>query len=103
MLDLRNLDMFVWMSSFQNSFAHTHFNMFADECTSANESPEEIIFCVWRKTSSVVVPRALLVGALEKSQHLIHDTFTMTSIKHKAYHSFQVVPRFSAVCFVSCW
>ena len=69
MLNLRNLDMFVWTSSFQNPFAHIHFNMFADECTNANESPEEIIFCVWRKTSSVVMPHALLVRALEKSQH----------------------------------
>ena len=29
---LRNLDMFVWTSGFQNSLAHTHFNMFVDEC-----------------------------------------------------------------------
>ena len=29
---LRNLDMFVWMSGFQNLLAHTDFNMFVDEC-----------------------------------------------------------------------
>ena len=32
--------MFVWTSGFQNPLAHTHFNMFVDEWTSANESPE---------------------------------------------------------------
>ena len=31
--------MFVWMSGFQKSLAHTDFNMFVDEWTSANESP----------------------------------------------------------------
>ena len=31
--------MFVWMNGFQNPLAHTHFNMFVDEWTSANESP----------------------------------------------------------------
>ena len=36
---LRNLDMFVWTSGFQNPLAHTHFNMFVDEWMSANESP----------------------------------------------------------------
>ena len=35
---LRNLDMFVWTSGFQYPLAHTHFNMFVDEWTSANES-----------------------------------------------------------------
>ena len=25
-------DMFVWMSGFQKSLAHTDFNMFVDEC-----------------------------------------------------------------------
>ena len=30
--------MFVWTSGFQNPLAHTHFNMFVDEWTSANES-----------------------------------------------------------------
>ena len=35
----RNLDMFVWMSGFHNPLAHTNFNMFVDEWTSANESP----------------------------------------------------------------
>ena len=29
---LRNLDIFVWTSGFQNSLAHAHFNMFVDEC-----------------------------------------------------------------------
>ena len=38
-LVLRNLDMFVWMSSFHNPLIHTDFNMFVDEWTSANESP----------------------------------------------------------------
>ena len=32
-------DMFVWTSGFQKSLAHTDFNMFVDEWTSANESP----------------------------------------------------------------
>ena len=36
-----NLDMFVWTSGFHNPLAHTHFNMFVDEWTSANESPEK--------------------------------------------------------------
>ena len=31
-LVLRNLDMFVWASGFQNPFANTYFNMFVDEC-----------------------------------------------------------------------
>ena len=31
--------MFVWTSGFQKSLAHTDFNMFVDERTSANESP----------------------------------------------------------------
>ena len=30
-LVLRNLDMFVWTSGFQNLLAHTDFNMFVDE------------------------------------------------------------------------
>ena len=34
-----NLGMFVWMSGFQNLLIHTHFDMFVDEWTSANESP----------------------------------------------------------------
>ena len=34
------LDMFVFMSGFYNPLAHTHFNMFVDEWTSANESPD---------------------------------------------------------------
>ena len=29
---LPNLDLFVWMSGFQNPLAHTHLNMFEDEC-----------------------------------------------------------------------
>ena len=36
----KNFDMFVWTSGFQKSLAHTDFNMFVDERTSANESPE---------------------------------------------------------------
>ena len=39
---LRNFDMVVWMSGFQKSLAHTDFNMFVDEWTSANESPAYI-------------------------------------------------------------
>ena len=35
--------MFVWMSGFQKSLAHTDFNMFVDEWTSANESPTLIL------------------------------------------------------------
>ena len=31
--------MFVWMSAFQKSLAHTDFNMFVDEWTGANENP----------------------------------------------------------------
>ena len=38
-LVLSNLDMFVWTSGFHNPLAHTHFNMFVDEWTNANESP----------------------------------------------------------------
>ena len=33
-------NMFVWMSGFQKSLAHTDFNMFVDQWTSANESPD---------------------------------------------------------------
>ena len=33
------LNLFVWMSGFQKSLAHTDVNMFVDEWTSANESP----------------------------------------------------------------
>ena len=33
-----NLDMFLWMSTFQNSLMHTDFNMFVDEVTSADEN-----------------------------------------------------------------
>ena len=36
----KNFDMFVWMSGFQKSLEHTDFNMFVDEWTSANESPD---------------------------------------------------------------
>ena len=36
----KNFDMFVWTSGFQKSLAHTDFNMFVDEWTSANESPD---------------------------------------------------------------
>ena len=36
---LMNVDMFVSMSGFYNPLAHTHFNMFVDEWTNANESP----------------------------------------------------------------
>ena len=36
----RNLDMFVWTSGSHNPLAHTHFNMFVDEWTSANKSPD---------------------------------------------------------------
>ena len=32
--------MFVWTSGFQKSLAHTDFNMFVDEWTRANESPD---------------------------------------------------------------
>ena len=32
-------NMFVWTSGFQKSLAHTDYNMFVDEWTSANESP----------------------------------------------------------------
>ena len=42
-LVLGNLDMFVWTSGFHNPLAHTHFNMFVDEWTSANESPEYLV------------------------------------------------------------
>ena len=35
-------NMFVWTSGFQKSLAHTDFNMFVDEWTSANESPESL-------------------------------------------------------------
>ena len=35
----RNLNMFAWTSGFHNPLGHTHFNMFVDEWTSANESP----------------------------------------------------------------
>ena len=31
--------MFVWTSGFYNPLAHTHFNIFVDEWTSAKESP----------------------------------------------------------------
>ena len=35
--------MFVWMSGVQNPLAHTHFNMFVDKWTSANESLAVVI------------------------------------------------------------
>ena len=34
------MNMFVGMSDFQHSLAQPHFNMYVDEWTSANESPE---------------------------------------------------------------
>ena len=34
----KNFNMFVWTSGCQKSLAHTDFNMFVDEWTSANES-----------------------------------------------------------------
>ena len=37
------VDMFVWTSGFQKSLAHTDFNMFVDEGTSANESSVQCI------------------------------------------------------------
>ena len=37
----QNFDMFVWTSGFKKSLAQTEFNMFLDEWTSANESPED--------------------------------------------------------------
>ena len=40
---LRNLDMFVLTSGSHNPLVHTHFNMFVDEWTSANESPELLV------------------------------------------------------------
>ena len=42
-LVLSILDMFVWMSGFYNPLAHTYFNMFVDEWTSANDSPIKCI------------------------------------------------------------
>ena len=33
------LHMFVWTSGSYNPLAQTHFNMFVDEWTNANESP----------------------------------------------------------------
>ena len=35
-----NLNMFMWMNSFQNPLVHTDFNMFVDEETCTNESPD---------------------------------------------------------------
>ena len=35
--------MFVWTSGFQKSLAHTDFDMFVDEWTSANESPVQCL------------------------------------------------------------
>ena len=41
-LVLRNGDMVVWMSGFQNPLA-PHFNMFVEKRTSANENPAIVI------------------------------------------------------------
>ena len=35
----QDLNIFVWMSGFQNPLAHSHFNMLVSEWTSANKSP----------------------------------------------------------------
>ena len=66
-----NLDMFVWMSGFHNPLAHTHFNMFVDERTSANESPEmtakSLGFLVW-ETKSLFSLFVLLASAVRDKQ-----------------------------------
>ena len=36
----KNFNMFVWTSGFQKSLVRTDFDMFVDEWTSANESPD---------------------------------------------------------------
>ena len=38
-LILRNMDMFVWRSGFHSPLGYTHFNLFVDEWTNADESP----------------------------------------------------------------
>ena len=59
--------MFAWTSGFHNPLAHTHFNIFVDEWTSANESPEcikmlcfpqcfmviNIFFLMWKNFSKI--------------------------------------------------
>ena len=49
--------MFVWTSGFQNPLAHTHFNMFVDEWTSANESPDLLIVKVIKLNDRTLVRR----------------------------------------------
>ena len=49
-----NLDMFVLMSGFQNPLSCTHFNMFVDEWTNANESHVMCHFSYVRRNFSVV-------------------------------------------------
>ena len=38
--------MFLWTSGFHNPLAHTDFNMFVDEWTSDNVSPEDSVNCI---------------------------------------------------------
>ena len=50
----KNFDMFVWTSGFQKSLAHTDFNMFVDEWTSANESPG--VFTNSQNSHALLIP-----------------------------------------------
>ena len=55
--------MFVWMSGFQNSLAHTDFNTFVDVWTSSNESPDRYRFVCKVKTCSRCRRRTLMAHA----------------------------------------
>ena len=41
------IDMFVWTIGFQNPLTHTHFNMFVDEWTSANDTDFNMFVDEW--------------------------------------------------------
>ena len=46
--------MVVWTSGFHNPLIHTDFNMFVDEWTSANESPEKPVRTLMSHQSSEI-------------------------------------------------
>ena len=59
------MDMFVWTSGFHSPLAQTHFNMFVDEWTSANESPEDAYHMLqWPLEGGAMYPSMHLAGGV---------------------------------------
>ena len=66
------LCMFVWTSGFQNLLTHTHFDMFVDEWTSANESPVMIhMYNSWRGQYTKNLYHGIMLGKKFKLQECI--------------------------------